>query len=194
MKPRNREVNIFNMSVLDLLTGALGAFCFLTLALFPYYFKARNASAAGSRPATANSGLEAQNESLRAQIVAEKAAGNQMPPFALLTIASVNEQNVGCASFVLKSAIQPPGAPPVGYRFRDPQPNGQALGIYLFAMSTGPYHFVASATTSAPGNCTISLGVVNTYQRQQTFVIKQSQDVQFDFNVEGGDFAANLFD
>ena len=39
MKPRNREVNIFNMSVLDLLTGALGAFCFLTLALFPAYFK-----------------------------------------------------------------------------------------------------------------------------------------------------------
>ena len=37
MKPRNREVNIFNMSLLDILCGALGAFCFLTLTLFPYY-------------------------------------------------------------------------------------------------------------------------------------------------------------
>jgi len=37
MKPRNREINIFNMSLLDVLTGALGAFCFMTLSLFPYY-------------------------------------------------------------------------------------------------------------------------------------------------------------
>jgi hypothetical protein len=44
MKPRNREVNIFNMSVLDLLTGALGAFCFLTLALFPSYYKTHKTS------------------------------------------------------------------------------------------------------------------------------------------------------
>ncbi|MBL8233679.1 MAG: hypothetical protein JNL98_34600 [Bryobacterales bacterium] len=37
MKAGNREVNIFNMSLLDILCGALGAFCFLMLALFPYY-------------------------------------------------------------------------------------------------------------------------------------------------------------
>jgi len=37
MKSRNREVNIFNMSILDVLCGALGAFCFMMLALFPYY-------------------------------------------------------------------------------------------------------------------------------------------------------------
>lgn len=37
MKPRNREINIFNMSLLDILCGALGAFCFLMLVLFPYY-------------------------------------------------------------------------------------------------------------------------------------------------------------
>lgn len=37
MKPRNREINIFNMSLLDILCGALGAFCFMMLALFPYY-------------------------------------------------------------------------------------------------------------------------------------------------------------
>lgn len=44
MKARNREVNIFNMSLLDILCGALGAFCFLMLALFPYY-KPANLSA-----------------------------------------------------------------------------------------------------------------------------------------------------
>jgi hypothetical protein len=37
MKSRSREVNIFNMSLLDVLCGALGAFCFMMLALFPYY-------------------------------------------------------------------------------------------------------------------------------------------------------------
>jgi len=37
MKSRNKEVNIFNMSLLDILSGALGAFCFLMLVLFPYY-------------------------------------------------------------------------------------------------------------------------------------------------------------
>ncbi len=37
MKARNREINIFNMSLLDILCGALGAFCFLMLSLLPYY-------------------------------------------------------------------------------------------------------------------------------------------------------------
>jgi hypothetical protein len=37
VKRRQREVNIFNMSLLDILCGALGAFCFMMLALFPFY-------------------------------------------------------------------------------------------------------------------------------------------------------------
>ena len=37
MKPRNREINIFNMSLLDILCGALGAFCFMMITLLPYY-------------------------------------------------------------------------------------------------------------------------------------------------------------
>lgn len=41
MKARNREINIFNMSLLDILCGALGAFCFMMLTLFPYYTKAK---------------------------------------------------------------------------------------------------------------------------------------------------------
>jgi hypothetical protein len=37
MKSRNREINIFNMSLLDILCGALGAFCFMMIVLLPYY-------------------------------------------------------------------------------------------------------------------------------------------------------------
>jgi hypothetical protein len=40
MRARNREINIFNMSLLDILTGMLGAFLFLMLGLVPYYSKA----------------------------------------------------------------------------------------------------------------------------------------------------------
>ncbi|HEU0274046.1 MAG TPA: hypothetical protein VFQ83_05925 [Candidatus Udaeobacter sp.] len=37
MRARSREINIFNMSLLDILCGALGAFCFMMLVLLPYY-------------------------------------------------------------------------------------------------------------------------------------------------------------
>jgi len=42
MRATNREINIFNMSLLDILTGMLGAFLFLMLGLVPYYSKAVN--------------------------------------------------------------------------------------------------------------------------------------------------------
>ncbi len=47
MKARSREVNIFNMSLLDILCGALGAFCFMMLVLFPYYSQDKGS---GKRP------------------------------------------------------------------------------------------------------------------------------------------------
>jgi type II secretory pathway pseudopilin PulG len=37
MRARTREVQIFNMSLIDILCGALGAFCFMMLVLLPYY-------------------------------------------------------------------------------------------------------------------------------------------------------------
>lgn len=37
MRARAREVNIFNMSLIDILCGALGAFCFMMLVALPYY-------------------------------------------------------------------------------------------------------------------------------------------------------------
>jgi hypothetical protein len=39
VKHASREINIFNMSLVDILTGALGAFCFMMLALMPYLGK-----------------------------------------------------------------------------------------------------------------------------------------------------------
>jgi len=48
VKARNREINIFNMSLLDILCGALGAFCFLALTLFPYYGKESKESGGAS--------------------------------------------------------------------------------------------------------------------------------------------------
>jgi hypothetical protein len=50
MKARNREINIFNMSLLDILCGALGTFCFLMLVLFPYYSIGKNAKQAPEIP------------------------------------------------------------------------------------------------------------------------------------------------
>ena len=37
MKPRNREINIFNMSALDLFASALGAFILISITMFPYF-------------------------------------------------------------------------------------------------------------------------------------------------------------
>lgn len=42
MRAKNREINIFNMSLLDILTGMLGAFLFLMVGLVPYYAKVMN--------------------------------------------------------------------------------------------------------------------------------------------------------
>lgn len=39
MKRRNREINIFNLSILDMITGAMGAFLIIMIILLPYYKK-----------------------------------------------------------------------------------------------------------------------------------------------------------
>ncbi|MGH7320382.1 MAG: hypothetical protein ACRELA_12260, partial [Candidatus Rokuibacteriota bacterium] len=64
MKPRNREINIFNMSLLDILCGALGVVCFLMLGLFTYH-KPLSASGAGS-----SQSAEAENQRLRRELQA----------------------------------------------------------------------------------------------------------------------------
>ena len=39
MKPRNREINIFNLSMLDVISGAMAAFLIIVVILLPYYKK-----------------------------------------------------------------------------------------------------------------------------------------------------------
>ncbi len=39
MRPRNREINIFNLSMLDVICGSLGTFILLMIILLPYYKK-----------------------------------------------------------------------------------------------------------------------------------------------------------
>jgi hypothetical protein len=196
MKPRNREVNIFNMSVLDLLTGALGAFCFLTLALFPYYFKAKNASASTTKPNATPSNaaeLEAQNESLKKQIDAEKASGKQMQPFVTMLLLADDQNNNPCASLRLKSATVPPGAPPIGYRVPDLAADGSPLDYYIFALQTGEYHITVNVTGANP-NCPVTISTINANSRNITHNVSQPGDVDFDIVITGDDFPASLFD
>lgn len=39
MKKKNREINIFNLSMLDMISGAMGAFLIIMIILLPYYNK-----------------------------------------------------------------------------------------------------------------------------------------------------------
>lgn len=39
MRKRNREINIFNLSMLDVLAGAMAAFLIIMVVLLPYYRK-----------------------------------------------------------------------------------------------------------------------------------------------------------
>ena len=60
MKPRNRDIQIFNLSMLDVISGAMGAFLIVMVVLLPAY---KNQAPQGD-----SSALQEQNESLRRQI------------------------------------------------------------------------------------------------------------------------------
>lgn len=188
MKARNREVNIFNMSVLDLLTGAMGAFCFLTLALFPSYFRAQAAGLAPKRPAAAGRG-----KSLEQELEAEKKAGKQMPPFALIELNGTNDKNEYCATLRITSASVPPGGPGMGFRVGNADSNGGILDYQLFALRTGQYRVVVDAAPTTP-NCTVSLSVENARIRTISHKISSPGPVQFDLQITGDDFSSSLFD
>jgi hypothetical protein len=79
MKPRNREINIFNMSLLDVLCGALGAFCFMMLVLFPFYSQDKGMSKAPDVPA----GIDPKNfEQAQARIRELEATLKQFQDYA----------------------------------------------------------------------------------------------------------------
>lgn len=78
MRRRNRDINIFNLSMLDVICGAMGAFLIIMIILLPYYKKesidyqkelnqARSAEDAARQAAqTAQAAQRAAEESLRA--------------------------------------------------------------------------------------------------------------------------------
>jgi len=133
VKPRNREVNIFNMSVLDLLTGALGAFCFLTLALFPSYFKSNNPSAAEPPESPY------QPEPTRAK--------GGIPPFSLAELFAVNDQGNRCGYFKVDRVQAPRGSR--SFRRLPFSAGAQAEGYEsystMFLFDTGSYHMTVTA-------------------------------------------------
>jgi hypothetical protein len=134
VKPRNREVNIFNMSVLDLLTGALGAFCFLTLALFPSYFKTQKSSASDQHQ----------------QLGKTK---NGIPPFSLADIGAQDDRGYGCGVFKVDDLQAPHGNKSFRQLPFAAGSEGYESNVYLFMFDPGHYDLTITARvyrTSSP--------------------------------------------
>ena len=148
MKPRNREVNIFNMSVLDLLTGALGAFCFLTLALFPSYFKVTAASAAGKADETkAAEALKAMQVKLQSELASTKTNRHGMPPFAMafVTMGKPQETNIFCGAFQVIDAVGPGGEAAVKLLPNGLSKEGYDVNLEMFLLAPGTYQLSLQA-------------------------------------------------
>jgi hypothetical protein len=163
VKPRNREVSIFNMSVLDLLTGALGAFCFLTLALFPYYFKATGATAAVSaadsaQAAKAAQELKAINVKLKSQLATAQTNQNGIPPFAMGYVSIMDSNNQTCGGFQVSDYSGPGGQEAIKL-LPTMVSNGYDQSLDLFMLAPGTYSITFNAYATQ-ANCT--LGVTNT--------------------------------
>jgi hypothetical protein len=192
MKPRNREVNIFNMSVLDLLTGALGAFCFLTLALFPSYYKSQQASAAGGEAATPEAGF--------------KGRAGTVPPFGMLAIGSYTDDNVPylCANLSAPEVSSATGGSNLTWFPEDasagtregavvPAP-GMSGSYFLFAYQPGGYHITMHASTSrTPCIVNMVLHNPNNSWRKTYQLTGSSGVVEFDFNILSTDINSNLW-
>jgi hypothetical protein len=187
MKPRNREVNIFNMSVLDLLTGALGAFCFLTLALFPSYYKTHKTSAATSfntdraQPAKRTQGLE-----------------GAVPPFGFLVVgASYADGRRGlCASLEVTGASSASGGDLSSFP-ADPNPvsPGSYGSFFLFAFRPGEYHLTVRATHILKP-CEVDLVLQNPNNKSAwppEPITDAQHSIEFDFNILSTDLNSDLW-
>ncbi len=83
-KPR-RDIEIFNMSLLDILCGALGAFCFLTLTLFPFYGRVEGAAFEEQKK------LRAEAEAIEKQIAEVESAANDPAQLTEVTVRAQRE-------------------------------------------------------------------------------------------------------
>lgn len=70
MRRRNRDINIFNMSALDLFASALGAFILLAVVIFPYFPNTARAVVAppSPPPPTPDPGLRQQLDDVQRQL------------------------------------------------------------------------------------------------------------------------------
>ncbi|HUY27145.1 MAG TPA: hypothetical protein VMV27_06955 [Candidatus Binataceae bacterium] len=141
MKPRNREVNIFNMSVLDLLTGALGAFCFLTLALFPSYFKANQAQASPAKTAPAETAaqLNSEQDRLEKELAGVQASKTGIKPFTIASAISTDSQGNNCASLRIDRLAGPGGTKFIKQRVTSVFSTGAPTGVLFFTFQPGTY-------------------------------------------------------
>src|SRR3984893_5830251 len=140
MKPRNREVNIFNMSVLDLLTGALGAFCFLTLALFPSYYRSRNSSNAAANHPPAQS--------------ASNGGKPGIPPFSIMELWTSDPDSYRCGTIRLKELQAPRGKQSYSQiAMRAEDVADYDTHIYLFLYDTGSYRATVTGSSTNTPSC-----------------------------------------
>lgn len=151
MKPRNREVNIFNMSVLDLLTGALGAFCFLTLALFPYYFKAQHAAAAPANPGKdKQQQLTAEHKQLEAELANIK-NGTGLAPFTLVSVFTASGSGGSCALIRIKKDQAPGALTSIKILPTSQVQHGDYTQAMLFMFEAGTYQLSFEVASAQPG-------------------------------------------
>ncbi|HEY6419306.1 MAG TPA: hypothetical protein VIX59_09910 [Candidatus Binataceae bacterium] len=133
------------MSVLDLLTGALGAFCFLTLALFPSYFKVTAASAAGKAVETkAAEALKAMHVKLQSELASAQANQHGMPPFAMAFVTMSGPENTFCGAFQVTDAIGPGGKAAVKL-LPNGVKNGYDVNLNMFLLAPGTYQLSLQA-------------------------------------------------
>lgn len=144
MKPRNREINIFNLSMLDVIAGALGAFLILFLVLAPHYGMTSTSTGDGNTDAQERkrvigmsyvAGWERRHVDVDLWVQLED--GNWRGPKGKLLFDRIKP--------VYETADEPGTRQDTTwwehYRRID-----SVDGIYLFAYAAG-----ASATTAAPG-------------------------------------------
>ena len=74
LRARNREINIFSMSALDLFAAALGAFILIAIALFPYFLNTGMGLAEPQREAEAENEAEEPSRSSLYEIITRQQA------------------------------------------------------------------------------------------------------------------------
>jgi hypothetical protein len=187
MKPRNREVNIFNMSVLDLLTGALGAFCFLTLALFPSYYKTHKTS-----PAASSNTAHAQPAKPRPQ---PRSLEGPVPPFGFLNISAYTSDYPGaCGSLEVTGSSNASGGALSSFPGVAATTPGSYGQFFLLAFQPGAYHLTVRVTPiHMPCDAQLTLENPNNQWTQTKPVRDAQQPIEFDFHILSTDLNSDLW-